>query len=69
MVGACKQFGGGGSCLDETKYTEEVLWKGVVCMVASGDRDRQLASRSVLRDFSEGALTTSNGNSFQKGPV
>ncbi len=62
MVRACKQFGGGGGCcLDGTKYTGEVLWKGVVCLAASRD--------SVLRDFTEGALTTSSGNSFQKGAV
>ncbi len=34
-------------------------------MGASGNRDCQWASRSVLMDFTEDALTTSAGNLFQ----
>ncbi len=40
-------------------------WSWVMC--ASGNRDCQLASRSVLKDFTEDALTISAGNLFQNG--
>ncbi len=36
-------------------------------MGTSGNRDRQWASRSVLKDFTEEALTISAGSLFQNG--
>ncbi len=38
-------------------------------MGTSGNRDCQWASRSVLKDFTEDALTISAGNLFQNGTV
>ncbi len=43
------------------------LWKEVGYMGTLGNRDCQLASRSVLEDFTDDALTISAGSLFQNG--
>ncbi len=43
------------------------LWEGVGYMGTSGNRDSQLASRSVLKDFTDDALTISAGSLIQDG--
>ncbi len=45
-----------------TGLGEEVRFMGV-----SGNRDSQLASRNVLNDFTDDALTASAGSIFQNG--
>ncbi len=43
------------------------LWKNVGYVGTLGNRDSQLASRRVLSDFTDGALTTSVGSLFKNG--
>ncbi len=43
------------------------LWEELGYMGALGNRDCQLASRRVLKDFTEDALTISAGSLFQNG--
>ncbi len=48
--------------LSESMYAEHGLWKEVGCMGTSGNRDCQLMSRSVLKDFTDDASTFSACN-------